>query len=687
VTRRAFGACAVAIVAVMIGAVGMSASPPVSAQVAATGTPTLTLASQSPWIPLRGTFTMTLLGVNVPAGSTVAVTVHDAVDSRIAFDQSVNGGALPPTRDLVRVPFDTLPVDPVTGARLLALPATNLTAGVYPLEVDLRNPADESLSNFVTHAVVAELTPDGHLAVGVPLDVAWVWPLTSEPSSLGVGPGPNPVTVTDLTPSGRIGRQATQLADNPDVPLTLAPSPETLDAWEALAGKLSELAPGVAALRSAAQRDQVLAGPFVPLDLPSILAAGLSGVIGDELGRGVTSLERFFGTHLDPSVALPGPLDAASLRLLENASTRQLVVPSAELTPVDEKYTPAHPYQIQGGADGTASVTAVATDAGFERFLSGDDPPALRAAHLLSGLALVASEQPSVTRGVAFVNPPKWDANDAFVAAMLTGLRGNPLVTPVTVSGLLEAVPVATADGEPGGAAVVRGLAPSSPPAAPVTRATYDQAQANQAQLQALVGASDPRAVRGDRALAAAMATAWANPHGRPQARALLAGIGATLEQARGEITSQVQVQPRTTITITSSRAQIPIGLKNLSAHPVTVHLKLDSDRLLFPDGAERDVTLPPARNTTVRVAVETRSSGRSPLQVTVTTTGGLLVTPPGGVRITVRSSFVSGVGVFLTVGAIVFLAVWWGWDIRRRRKGRGGRTRPAVLTPSGQPA
>jgi hypothetical protein len=29
----------------------------------------------------------------------------------------------------------------------------------------------------------------------------------------------------------------------------------------------------------------------------------------------------------------------------------------------------------------------------------------------------------------------------------------------------------------------------------------------------------------------------------------------------------------------------------------------------------------------------------------------------------------VSGVGIFLTVGAIVFLAIWWGWDIRRRHK------------------
>ncbi|MFI5053830.1 MAG: DUF6049 family protein, partial [Acidimicrobiia bacterium] len=317
----------------------------------------------------------------------------------------------------------------------------------------------------------------------------------------------------------------------------------------------------------------------------------------------------------------------------------------------------------------STSVSVVATDPGFERFLAGTDPPALRAAHLLAGLALVAGEQPSVNRGVAFVNPDRWDANDTFVSATLAGLRQNPLLNPTTISGLLASVPSATGTGAPGALPVVRQLAGYQPPAAPVTLRAYEQGQADQAAMVSLVGAADPRAARGERALASAVASMWANPRGRQKARELLGSIGTDLSLARTQITSQVQVQPRTTITITSSKAQIPIGFKNISDHPVTVHIKLDSDRLLFPDGAERDVTLPPSRNTTVRVAVETRSSGQSPLLVTVTTAGGLLVTQP--VRITVRSSFVSGVGIFLTVGAVVFLLIWWGWDFRRRRKGR----------------
>jgi len=95
---------------------------------------------------------------------------------------------------------------------------------------------------------------------------------------------------------------------------------------------------------------------------------------------------------------------------------------------------------------------------------------------------------------------------------------------------------------------------------------------------------------------------------------------------------------------------------------------------------------LPHGRSTTVRVAVETRGSGRSPVQLTVTTADGLSV---GSTQITVRSTFVSGVGVFLTVGAIAFLALWWGWDIHRRRKKRSRQQHPSfpVATPTGQPA
>jgi len=197
------------------------------------------------------------------------------------------------------------------------------------------------------------------------------------------------------------------------------------------------------------------------------------------------------------------------------------------------------------------------------------------------------------------------------------------------------------------------------------------------------VPANDPRVQNADRALATSVAAAWANPPGRIRARDLLSSIRGSVDSYLG----QIEVQPQSTITITSSKADIPISFRNTGDDPITVHLQLESDRLLFPAGAEQNIVLPAHHNTTVRVPVETRGSGTVPLFLTVSTPGGLQIGRT--TKIEVRSSFVSGVGIFLTVGAIVFLVLWWGWDIHRRRKKRSKEQHPAYrfAPPSGQPA
>jgi hypothetical protein len=683
---------ALCVAALVLATTGAIAAAPVAAQSAS---PTFTLARQSAWIAPGGGFVMGFDAADVPPGAQVALTVHDALQSRTAFDASIGGNNLPPTRDRRTFAFDDLLVDPSTGQRLLSYPSAALgDNGVFPLEVDLRSAADASLAHFVTHVVVAPVAPDGTLTVGKPLNVAWVWPLQTEPAYLAVtGAYPvNPTTLADLSASGRLGRQAAQLAANPDVPLTLAPSPETLDAWNALATKFPDVAAGPSAIRSTAARNQVLAGPFVPLDLPSLERGGLQDVVTSstptspsEVTRGVATLETFFGGPMtNTSTALPGPLDAASLSLLQNAGVRQLVVDGRALVPATEKFTPAHPYKMRTvSGDDASAATVVATDPGLEQFLTGDDPPALRAAHLLAGLALVAGEQPSISRGVAIANPVGWDADDTFVTAVLAGLRGNPLVRPTTVQGLLEQVPIATVDDQADGAPVYRELASYSPPAPPVSAKVYADGVKSRDEVARVVPASDARVASADRALASSVASTWAAPAGRAKARHLLGSIQSSVTN----YLSQVQVQPGNTITITSSKAQIPISFKNTGDDEVTVHLQLDSDRLLFPDGAVQDVQLAPRQNTTVRVAVETRGSGTAPVLVTATTPGGLPIGQPTTIK--VRSTFVSGVGVFLTVGAIVFLAIWWGWDIHRRRKKRSREQHPTyrLAPPSGHPA
>ncbi|MFN8027531.1 MAG: DUF6049 family protein [Acidimicrobiia bacterium] len=641
-------------------------------------TPRLVLASQSAWAPAGSLFALRLRPENVPAGSTLALTLHDRLQSRTAFDQSVGGGNLGATRTIDRLALDDVPTD-ATGAKVVLVTTPGLSGGgVYPLEVDVRGPDDQPIAGFVTHEVVADVAADGTLAVGRPLSLAWVWPLQAEPAYLPKG-DPDPTVVAELGADGRIGRQVATLAANPGLPVTIAPSPETLDAWQSLAAKNPSLAAGVTSLRAAASHSQVLAGPFVPLDRPSILQSGLAGVLPEEQSRGVRALEVFLGAQLDPSIALPGALDPASLQLLENTNVRRLVLREDQLTPAVEKYTPAHPFVVQSVAgDDATNATVAVGDSGLESFLTGDDAPALRAAHLLAGLAVVAGEQPNISRGITLVNPERWDPDPAFLAALTAGLQGNPLVAPGTVTDLLTQVPVATADD---GAPVVRQLAPYKAPAAPLSLPQYEAAQSQLDSVRNLVGPADPRTLAGERALASSVTSMWQNPVGRVKAAALVGGIGTSVNA----YLSQIEIPAQTSITLTSSKADIPITMKNNGTTDVTVHVALQSDRLLFPEGSELDVLLPHGKSTTVRIPVETRSAGTSRASMTVTA-AGLPVGDP--VQISVKSSFVSGVGLFLTIGAIVFLAVWWGWDIHRRRKrGRAAHPTNRFPTPQGSPA
>ena len=443
-------------------------------------TPTLTLTSQDPWTPTGGAFTMGLKTGGNTDGLQLTLTVHDRVSSRSAFDATLGTSpTFPQTLTLQHIPLDDLPPD-ATGLRVVQLGLARLGIrragnGVYPMEVQLRDANETPLAGFVTHVVVVDLSA----AAPKQLDVAWVWPLVAAPAFPLDGP-PDADVVTQLVPTGRLGRQALAIGADTDVPLTLAPSPETLDAWLTLAQNQdnTELGSGVDALRRAVTvtHHQVLAGSFVPLDLPSIFDGGLGGTLSDELDHGADTLQTFFNTHLDPSTAMPGDLDTTSLDALRTAARTRLVLDGSALAPYDGRFTAARPRAPRRAAgDASDQVTVLATDPGLESFLRGDAAPALRAAHLLATLAVIQGEQPSLAHAVTFANPTDWDPSDDFVTALLAGLRANPFVRPVTVDTLLAETPQATVDDSADNEPVIRTLAAVEVKKPPVTPRSYYQ--------------------------------------------------------------------------------------------------------------------------------------------------------------------------------------------------------------------
>jgi hypothetical protein len=262
----------------------------------------------------------------------------------------------------------------------------------------------------------------------------------------------------------------------------------------------------------------------------------------------------------------------------------------------------------------------------------------------------------------------------ALLDAVLAGLQlDNPLLQAMTVDDLLDAVPPATS----GGAVLERDLTPTPVPPTPVTEDEFADAESQLDAFNALVPPPNPLSDGGNRALLVSLSSAWSGTSGRARARAELAKIRFGVNEFLGRLRVPAG---NSTITLTARQGEIPVTFLNETNQPLRVRVRLESDKLVFPDGDQRVLDLPP-RSTTVRFGVEARGSGTFPLTLTVTSPDGELEIQRTEVQ--VRSTFVSNVGLFLTIGAILFLGLWWGNDFRRRRKRRAAEAEAAIRHPA----
>jgi hypothetical protein len=629
----------------------------------------VTLRGQPAWSRL-GEDVQLRLGIRGATSPTleVAAIVHSAVASRIAFERTISGDRLGATVASTTTPVSALPV--VGTDRVLTLPLQDPAAprdpnrirlnigtgpaGVFPLEVVLRDPdSGDVLSSFVTELVVMH---DPVTTSATPLQVAWLWRIAASPSTTPTAT-PAPAFAAALAPTGRLGHLTASLDQLGGVPVTLVPNPETIDGAAALAG--TDAARFVSELRSAASATAVLAGAYTTIDGTGLLRSGLTDALSTQLAVGRDTLERRLDSAVDNTIAAPQPLDAAMLdRLRTDAGTTRLVVDPDALTeaePVDQ-FTPARPFRLDSAA-GTFDALEVNSPLSDLLVRRGSD--ALRAQQVLAGLTVVALEQPNRSRGVVLDTPVLWDAVPTRVAPLLAGLRGNPLLAGARLTDIFDIRPATTTSGRP----YSRTLAASPPSSAPVTRAAYDDARTLADGLASMVGDGDPLVTEVQHELQLTPASGVPRTGGPESTRRV-----QTVRDLVGTVTSKITAPASRTFRLTSRTASIPLSIENQTDRHARVQVRLSSQKLEFPEGARRLVNLPPG-NTTLQFDVESRASGTFPVLVTVSSPDGRLDLQRS--RYTIRSVFVSGVGIFLTVGAGLFLAIWWLTHWRRSRRAR----------------
>jgi hypothetical protein len=657
VTRR--WAAALAVVGVLV------AVAPVRAAVGQTPPrPRLLLTAQSGVVVAGGTFTLKLrVDRNaVPASAELAVTVFRAVQTRSEFEETVQDRiSRAPLYALPASPLSSLPVDGA-GDVTLSLPVLGPEAeatqpfdpgrldlgpdnNVFPVRVELRQRNGMSLDRFTTHLVHLPRLP-----TAPKLGLALVLPFAAEIGLPADGPR-HLANVDDLTAVAQALEAARAL------PFSLAPSPETIATLAAL--NEDEPTRALETLRRVTAEHPVIAPPYVPVSVPAFVAADLEDELALQLRRGADTVSEVLRAQPDSRTWLATePFDLGSVDQLVERGVRRMVALDTLLEPIpDQSVTLTRPFLLGGSHH---EVPGAAADAGLGAYFNDAPQQALQAHHLLADLAVLWLDAPGDDRRAVVAVPRReWKANRAFLDALVGGLNQNPVAEAVSLDTLFSAVdPALTARGFP----LVRN--PLEPPPGPGLGEVVSDIRQRRRQLGSLAtvtgDATAGLLVLEQRLLIAQSSELRSTRQRDAYLDAVDAGVADELDA--------IDMPEVRSITLTARRGQIPVTFQNRSGSPVRVVVSVQSDKLEFPDGDSRPIELT-RRNTTERFSVVARTSGAFPLRITLASPDGNLVI--GRARMTVRSTAASGVSLLVSVGAALFLAVWWGRHVVRGRRAR----------------
>jgi hypothetical protein len=659
----------------LVPPVAAHAAPAAPSPPSAAGAPVgMHLVSQTTWVQPREKFVMFLKiddrKLAASPGAAIAIRIHDRADTRTGFDQVIANRDLGGILDQPdRLPLASLPVLNGNVVVTLGLPRSGVSPGIsvsrpgaYPVEVSLTNTGStEATGSFVTWLVIA--SPND---IAKKLDVAWVWQLVADPTTLPDGTA-DPEVVQQMRPKGRLDRIATVLDAAGGFPYSLVVSPETVESWGDLAQKDRTLAPGLARVRDAARRGttEVLPVPYVPIDETVFEAAGFGSRYREELLKGARSLADTLGVRPPdfPTSTFADPANDASIDRLRQMPVTRVAVRDSALAPVTHPFTASQGFTLvtQGGRSQGA-----ATSPFIEQMLNGSDPPALKTQRVIAALTEIAYEQPGIARGVVLAPDARWTLDVTTMKTTIAALKTFPLVHVATLDTFFDDV---SNEHTPAGNDVERTLVPTTPAPAPLTPNEWDHAARELDAYAEVVGANDELVVEGKHLLGVALSTAITSDRAHETLDRIDRGIHS--------FTEGVTVDAKR-ITLTARQASVPLSFENKLNPPRTVRVQvhLSSPKLAFPKGDTQTIDLAPGV-TTHSFDVEARTSGTFPLDITMTSADGRL-TFGNPVKVTVRSAVFGGFAVALTIAALVFLALWWGNHWRRTRKAKRLGT-PAV--------
>lgn len=650
-----------------VAAVPSAATAPTSTRTA----PMIRLLAQGPIVNADGPYRIDLAVQSptsspLPGGIGVAVTVHRRVRTRAQFRSTVRGGDLGAVLGLVP-PIDVVgdgrteqlvPIElrfgPRTDACQTCIPLD--ADGVYPVNVELRSLAtDDVIDRFTTHVIRQTTAATGPRR----LKVAVVVPLHLAPNlSQGKASATTTRSFVELVEA---------MAGRPLVPLTVAPTPETI---EALSRQPDD--PLLTQFVSSLSGREVLASPYVRWSTSTLEQRAMADELLTQRTMGKTILTNVIGSAPTDGVLLAGER-IPDAEALDRAGTTTLLVNASSIRPGGLNASHGPVLLDPGAPTGVATParTAFVLDTDVQADLSTKRDPVrrggedvLRAQHVLSDLTMVAAS--SAATGLVIQVPEQ--TPQATLDALLAGLgTTNPIVEPVTLTDLAANTTVQQTDGNP----LI--VTPVPVPTNTVTQRALTDADATtigdlRARLSGFVSLfvdQAPDVSIPNRLIA----TAVTDDLPIDQRRRSLAEARRLIDA----FLAKVRLSRPDNLTVTARQASVPIGVINNTGLAIRVNLIVRSSSVRLRDSGVivdaigttevRQTIEVPGRVAQAHVDVETRGPGSFSLVARLATTTDVDLAIA---RYRLRSTAISGLGSFLTIGSLFVLLMWW---IRWRRK------------------
>ena len=510
-------------------------------------------------------------------------------------------------------------------------------AGVYPIEVAVRDAEEEVLARTITWLVATEPVSEPTV------ELAWLWRFQPAPLIEADGVSPTPEFVAATHDGGSI-ESIVDRFEAVDDPVTVELSPQTVDAWARAAGSDPDAAASFERLQ-AAVRDRpitLLAAPYVPVDGPALEAGDLGPRLAGSFLDGAQALQTNLGVRPPTDLVAADPIDPASLARLGDAFAYRVIVAPTSITPDP----PTDQFTVTTGG---RAFQAIAMRPDLQAILEPGyleiDPTVGRHVQYLVATLALESTGRSEPLPVVFDD----DIDPRMRSALVAAVSDETMIDVVSAHRLF--------DDEASESRAVRSVDAENQS---VSALEIIDAERTIAAFADFVGDDDPAVEAAEANLRLAVARDIAATEMRSRLQ--------ELDRAAATFVAGIVTESKT-VTLTDRRSEIPLSFRNSTERDVDVKVTLSSSKLVFPEGPERVIALPAGRTTQETFLVEARASGTFPMQVRMTSTDGNLDVG-GTTQITVRSAVFGSIGTWLTFGALAFLALWWAhhfWRTRRR--------------------